>query len=341
MAGADGRRREPTGAGVIRRRQFLGAGLAGAALAATGCARREPPVPPDRRRSSSRVAVLPASSYEADLTDLLLRGLAAFAPVVHGRRVVLKPNYVEFDPHGAVNTHPRLVDAAVLAFLRLDAAEVIVAEGAGHRRDTEYILEASGLEAVLRERRVRFVDLNLDSVSRVELTARFTSLGRLWLPRTVLGADLLVSMPKLKTHHWAGVTLSMKNLFGIVPGAIYGWPKNVLHQAGIPHSIIDINAALSLPRLAIVDGIVGMEGNGPIQGEPRAAGVVVIGDDFPAVDATCARIMGIDPERVTHLRWAGRFLGNLDESRIEQLAEDPLRLRQEFALPLTFATLRG
>jgi uncharacterized protein (DUF362 family) len=255
--------------------------------------------------------------------------------------VVLKPNYVEFDPRGVINTHPRLVEAAVLAFLRLDAAEVIVGEGAGHRRDTEYILDASGLEAVLRERRVRFVDLNLDHVSEAPLTTRFTALGRLWLPQTVLTADLLVSMPKLKTHHWAGVTLSMKNLFGIVPGAVYGWPKNVLHQAGIPHSIVDINAALTVPRLAIVDGIVGMEGNGPIQGEAREAGVVVIGDDFAAVDATCARIMGVDPGRVTHLRWAGGFLGNVDEARIEQLAEDPLRLRQEFALPPGFATLRG
>jgi uncharacterized protein (DUF362 family) len=337
------------GAVVIRRRDVLKAGIAGAALAGlsgaalsgAACARRDPPSPPDRRAPRSRVAVLPAASYEADLADVLLRGLAFFSPAVRGRRVVLKPNYVEFDPHGVINTHPKLVEAAVLAFLRLDAAEVVVAEGAGHRRDTEYILDASGLEAVLRERRVRFVDLNLDAAVETPLSADLTGLGRLWLPRTVLGADLFVSLPKLKMHHWAGVTLSMKNLFGIVPGAIYGWPKNVLHQVGIPNSIVDINAALSVPRLAIVDGIVGMEGNGPIQGEARAAGVVVIGDDFPAVDATCARVMGVPPERVTHLRWAGGFLGNIEAARIEQLAEDPARFQQEFALPPGFATLRG
>ncbi|MEN8184426.1 MAG: DUF362 domain-containing protein, partial [Myxococcota bacterium] len=288
------------------RRRFMKVGLAGAgALAA--CARGVEP-PADRRRPQSRVAVLPASSYEADLRDLLLRGLAFFAPEVQGRRVVLKPNYVEFDPEGAINTHPRMVEAAVLAFLSLGAAEVVVAEGAGHRRDTAYLLGASGLDAVLRERRVRFVDLNIDRVAEVTLPTSFTPLGRLWLPRTVLDADLFVSLPKLKMHHWAGVTLSMKNLFGIVPGAIYGWPKNVLHQVGIPNSIVDINAALEMPRLAIVDGVVGMEGNGPIQGEPRVAGVVLIGDDFPAVDATGARIMGAEAERVDHLRWAGEFL---------------------------------
>jgi uncharacterized protein (DUF362 family) len=319
----------------MERRAFLKAALAGSAALAA-CGRRRVELPPDRRPARSRVAVLPAASYDSDLTDLLLRGLTFFAPEVRGRRVVLKPNYVEFDPRGAINTHPRVVEAAVLAFLKLGAAEVIVAEGAGHRRDTEYLLGASGLDAVLRERRVRFVDLNLDRVAEVVLPTRFTSLGQLWLPRSVLDADLFVSMPKLKTHHWAGVTLSMKNLFGIVPGAIYGWPKNVLHQAGIAGSIVDINAALEMPRLAIVDGIVGMEGNGPIQGEAKSAGVVVIGDDFPAVDATCACIMGVEPERVDHLRWAGGFLGNVDEERIVQLAESPLQLRQEFALPPGF-----
>ena len=74
-------------------------------------------------------------------------------------------------------------------------------------------------------------------------------------------------MPKLKTHHWAGVTLSLKNFFGCMPGRVYGWPKNVLHVRGIPESILDINAAVR-PHLAIVDGIVGMEGDGPIMGDP-------------------------------------------------------------------------
>jgi uncharacterized protein (DUF362 family) len=321
------------------RRHFLKTGIAGAG-ALVACA-RDMETPEDRRRPRSRVALLPAASYDADLRDLLLRGLAFFSPQVQGRRVVLKPNYVEFDPEGAINTHPRMVEAAVLAFLSLGAGEVVVAEGAGHRRDTEYLLGASGLDAVLRERRVRFVDLNIDRVAEVTLSTSFTPLGQLWLPRTVLDADLFVSMPKLKMHHWAGVTLSMKNLFGIVPGAVYGWPKNVLHQVGIPNSIVDINAALEMPRLAIVDGIVGMEGNGPIQGEPRVAGVVLVGDDFPAVDATGARIMGAEPDRIAHLQWAGQFLGNVAEERIVQLAEDPDRFRQEFTLPPGFATLRG
>jgi hypothetical protein len=107
---------------------------------------------------------------------------------------------------------------------------------------------------------------------------QFSRIKKLYLPNSALRTDLLVSMAKMKTHHWVGATLSMKNLFGVVPGGIYGWPKNVLHWAGIEESIADLHAAF--PRqFAIVDGIVGMEGNGPIQGSPKHAGVLVAGKD--------------------------------------------------------------
>ena len=122
---------------------------------------------------------------------------------------------------------------------------------------------------MLAESKLEFVDLNHDDVESVPNALGFTSLAELMLPVTLRRADLIVSMPKLKTHHWAGVTLSMKNLFGVMPGVCYGWPKNVLHHAGIPESILDI-AATVRPHLAIVDGIIGMEGDGPIMGTRQA-----------------------------------------------------------------------
>ena len=116
-----------------------------------------------------------------------------------------------------------------------------------------------------------FTDLNLDEITHVDPgAASIEAAVAVSAPIRVLGCDLLVSMPKMKTHHWAGATLSMKNLFGMVPGGVYGWPKNVLHWAGIDECIADLHALF--PRtFAIVDGIVGMEGNGPIQGT-RARG---------------------------------------------------------------------
>jgi uncharacterized protein (DUF362 family) len=255
--------------------------------------------------------------------------------------VLLKPNLVEFDPHGVINTHPALIAATIEAMRSLGAREVIVGEGSGHRRDNEYLLDASGLAYALKDTGARFVDLNHDAVRRVPLRSSYTRLPELYLSRTLLDADLLVSMPKLKTHHWAGVTLSMKNLFGIIPGALYGWPKNVLHWNGIPHSILDINAALVIPRFNIVDGIVGMEGDGPIRGEAKQSGVLVFGGDCVAVDATAARLMSIEPDRIAYLAEAGKFLGNVREEAVEQIGERVSAFRQDYRVLDSYASLKA
>src|SRR5207244_1631163 len=245
------------------------------------------------------------------------RGIKLFQLDLKGKVIVLKPNLVEFDPNGVINTNPLVVEAAVDAFKSLGARDVIVAEGPGHRRDNEYLLQASGLYDVVREHRIRYVDLNSDDVRPTRLRSRFTNLQQLYLPETLYNADLLVSMPKLKTHHWAGVTLSLKNMFGLVPGSVYGWPKNVLHWAGIDECIADLHAAF--PRhFAIVDGVVGMEGNGPIQGKPKPVGVLVAGKDLAAVDATCCRIMKIKPTAIRYLLLAAGPR-QLDEANILQI----------------------
>jgi uncharacterized protein (DUF362 family) len=318
----------------LDRRALLKAALGTLAVPAwAACGRERDPWSREAyaRPERSPVAVLRAESYDGPLADLVRRGLELFDLELGGRRVVLKPNFVEFDPDGAVNTHPALIAATIDAFRVLGAREVIVAEGPGHRRDTEHLVAASGLLDALRDTRTRYVNLNADHVRKVPTRSHYSSLGALYLPETVLGADLLVSMPKLKTHHWTGVTLSMKNLFGIMPGAIYGWPKNVLHFAGIPESILDINAALPVPRFNIVDGIIGMEGNGPIDGASRRSGLLVLGADPVAVDVTATRLMGLDPTGVGYLREAARFLGNSSPAAIEQRGEPLQPLAQPFA----------
>jgi hypothetical protein len=100
------------------------------------------------------------------------------------------------------------------------------------------------------------VDLTQDDLETVPLKAWFTGVRNLMLPRALGDADLVISMPKLETHHWAGMTCGMKNLFRVVPGAVYGWPKNFLHVHGIPESILDLTAGIR-PGLTIVDAVVG------------------------------------------------------------------------------------
>ncbi|MGH9593094.1 MAG: DUF362 domain-containing protein, partial [Bryobacteraceae bacterium] len=122
-------------------------------------------------------------------------------------------------------------------------------------------------------------------------------------------------------------------------GSVYGWPKNELHIVGIPQSIVELTRIFRR-SFAIVDGVVGMEGNGPIQGTPKSVGVLVMGSDLPAVDATCCRIMGIDPAKVEYLAMASNNLGNTEEARIEQRGEQIRAVRTNFNLIQQFHQIR-
>jgi len=295
---------------------------------------------PSFQRPASRVIIRRASSYQQDLEAIILESLGQFQMQVRGKTVLLKPNLVGFDPLGIMNTHPAVIAATRESFLRLGASEVFIGDGPAMDRDTEAILQSVKLREFTGPLGSIFRDLNLDDVARVPLATRASRLKELFLPKTVLGVDLLVSVAKLKTHHWAGVTLSLKNMFGVVPGACYGWPKNVLHWAGIDNSILDINAVVR-PDFAIIDGIVGMEGNGPIQGTRKAAGVLIFGDDPVAVDATACRVMGLLPQKVPHLARAGTLLGNLEVTKIRELGEKLESVRTSFSVLEEFRQLQG
>jgi len=131
------------------------------------------------------------------------------------------------------------------------------------------------------------------------------------------------------------LTLSMKNMFGVVPGSRYGWPKNILHWKGIQESILDLYATAPV-RFVIADGILAMEGNGPLNGTPRPLGKIVLADDPVAADATCARLMGFEPDRIVHIHEGSRFLGNAAPSLIDQGGEtvtvpaEPFQVVPEF-----------
>jgi uncharacterized protein (DUF362 family) len=309
----------------LNRREFM-ANAAGSVTWA-GCSRTIARKPLAQRERL--VSILRQTTYGQDLYGELRRLLAAHHLNIRGKRVLLKPNLVEFEPDAPIHTHPLLVHAALEAFRAL-GAEARIAEGPGHRRNTLDLAEAAGyLETIPRFEEL-FTDLNLDRVAEVRLASKHSRLRSIYLAETALACDLLVSLPKMKTHHWVGATLSMKNLFGTVSGGVYGWPKNILHWAGIPECIADLYQAL--PRhFAIVDGIVGMQGNGPIQGTAKQAGVVVAGGDLAAVDATCCRIMSIDPRRIEYLRLAvgdvAEFLGS-----VRQVGETVERVRTRFEL---------
>jgi uncharacterized protein (DUF362 family) len=289
-----------------------------------------------RKQGRSAVAIVPVSSYEEDIFAIVKDHLKGFAvPDLKGQTVVLKPNMVEFRQGKPVTTNPAMLKAAILLVQDWGAKNVIVAEGPGHMRDTEFLLEATGLGAMCKAMGVRFVDLNLDDIEKFDNADGFTGLKDFYLPKTIAHADAVISMPKLKTHHWVGVTCSMKNLFGTVPGRKYGWPKNLLHIKGIPHSIIDLQHLIK-PRFAIVDAITTMEGDGPINGVAKHLGYVILGKDLAAVDATCIRMMKLNPHDFPYISLAGKVVGNIEEDMIDISGPVPTAIATAYKMPITF-----
>jgi uncharacterized protein (DUF362 family) len=281
------------------------------------------PVVRDLLRPHAGVFIARHQRYDGPLERTISDGLVAAGidpRAMVGKRVLLKPNLVEPNrriPH--MTTHPAMIIAAAEVFRRW-GAEVRVGEGPGHMRDTEMALIESGVQEELDSANLTFADLNYEEVAWIPNGGRSSKLDGFFFPRSVVEADLLVSMPKLKTHHWVGFTAALKNLYGVIPGIKYGWPKNVLHLAGIPQTVFDINA--SLPKtVAIVDGITCMEGDGPILGSAKEMGLVVVGTSPTAVDATIARIMGLDPAAVSYLQLAAGTLGPIGSRQIDQLGE--------------------
>jgi len=312
--------------------------MGGVALASIACAGAV------RWTTAPRANVFVARNqkYSENLAKTIREGFLAcgiHTAMFCNKRVLLKPNLVE--PSRQIpymTTHPAVIVAAAEVFADW-GAHVTVGEAPGHVRDTEMVLAESGVDVALKEAGFSFADLNYEQVEWRSNQGGFSPLQGIFLPQSVAEADFVVSLPKMKTHHWVGVTCSMKNLYGVLPGSKYGWPKNVLHHNGIPQTVVDINA--TVPRtLTIVDGIDCMEGDGPILGSLKRMGLLVIGENLPAVDATVSRIMGLAPERVSYLQIAADRLGPIDNRRIQQQGDRWQTARDPFAI-LDKPHLRG
>ncbi len=312
---------------LFNRRTWLIGGCVVSALVGAGLVRQW-------RRAREAVFIAKGQSYDGELARTIRDGLVACGLVpssVQGKRVLLKPNLIEptrDTPH--MTTHPAIVMAAADVF-RGWGATIAVGEAPGHVRDTEFALVESGLGEALDSLGFPFMDLNYEDVAWTVNRGRQSKLAGFYFPRSVVEADIIVSLPKMKTHHWVGVTASMKNLYGTIPGCKYGWPKNVLHYNGIPETVYDINA--SLPRtLAIVDAIDCMEGDGPIMGTLKHMGLVIVGTCPTAVDATVCRLMQVNPLAVPYLSLAADRLSPVDDRQIEQRGEAWEPLAQPFMI---------
>jgi uncharacterized protein (DUF362 family) len=273
------------------------------------------------------------SSYDEDLLAAL-RGLWNISemPVMNGKNILVKPNMLDVIEENTATTHPKIVGAVLDLLEELGAISIVVGDGSAFRRDTFSVAKSCGLANELEKRGISFIDLNYDELIPVKVRDGWIrNTDTLWLPRHVVEADYIVSVPKLKAHHWAGVTLSLKNLLGVIPGSRYGWAKNIIHMNGINATILGVYQSLP-PVISIVDGIVGMEGNGPLFGKPVAHGLLAIGRDPLSVDITCAQLMGFSIDSIPHLNGAA-IAGIGQAFKIETRGVSPGRLQRHYEPP--------
>ena len=258
----------------------------------------------------------------------LLGGL----PLSGGERVVIKPNLCNTkNPDGMVTTDFRVIEA-VIGLVRERTDRIVVVESDNISDTADARAEKSGLLELLDGLGVEFLNLSGDECEVHEVAGK-----KLRLPRTALEADCFINLPKIKTEGHVGVTLSIKNLFGLPARR----KKSQLHTR--LNEILPYLTKVVRNDLVVVDGIVAMEGNGPIIGTPRELGIIVAGTNPVSTDAVCSRIMGYDPLKVKYLANAHEMgLGEIDLDKIEVLGEDWRKLASEFERPYSLkATLKS
>jgi uncharacterized protein (DUF362 family) len=237
-----------------------------------------------------------------------------------GSRVLVKPNLraagYESCRDGSI-TRPALVKGLAMLLLNM-GFDVVVGEGSSSRIITERALERTGMKE-LEGDGVIVLNLNLEERRRVEV--RGSKLGWISIPKAVLDCDCIISLPVMKTHYMTTLSLSLKNMMGVMVET----EANRMHVYGVHQSIADINTVVK-PDLAIIDGTWAMDGFGPVYGDAKYPSLLIGGDDPLAVDVAGARVMGIDPRRVKHLLLAGmRGIGDFNPEIIGEY--QPLQFR--------------
>jgi len=237
-------------------------------------------------------------------------------------RVLVKVNFIcDKTWDSGATTDPIVVEAIIKRVADL-GLEVCVVESDATMTNADKAYVKSGMKEMCERNGVEFVNLR-HVKDRVKLVVpNGEALKTVTVPRLVV-ESAVVSAAKLKTHMATTVTLGLKNMFGLLPDKF----KGKFHAMGISNVVVDVNAAVK-PVLTVVDGFVGMEGHGPVDGDPVRMDLIVAGRDVVAVDATCCRVMGFDPHKIKHVRRAfERGLGEVDDVEVVgERVEDVMRV---------------
>jgi uncharacterized protein (DUF362 family)/Pyruvate/2-oxoacid:ferredoxin oxidoreductase delta subunit len=274
-----------------------------------------------------RVMIHPAT-YE-NCREAVNRAFELFPKDIAGKKIVIKPNVLRTSrAEEHIVTNPALLQAVIEKVEEMSPSEIVVGDNPGlfNYGDNENSFMITGLMAAAKGyyknlgNALQHLPFNPDFMPEVGVS------------KEILDADIIISLPKFKTHGLTVMTGAIKNSYGILPGA----QKARLHQiAGTPerfHEVIVEVFRLRVPDLFIMDAVVGMEGNGPASPELREIGLILASDNAVALDGVVARMMGVDPGRLRFLQKAKTMgLGDFSSEMVKIVGE--MRILPDFKLP--------
>jgi uncharacterized protein (DUF362 family) len=228
-------------------------------------------------------------------------------------KVLIKVNFITEKTWDTGATTDPIVVEAIIKKLEALPVKVYVVESDATITSADKAFEATGMKEMCRRNGVEWLNLRYVKDTVKLAIPNGEALKSITVPRLVT-ESAVISAAKLKTHVNTGVTLGMKNMFGLLPDKF----KGKFHMKGISKVVVDINTVLR-PALTVIDGFVGMEGQGPTDGTPVQMDLIIVGTDVVATDATACRVMGINPYEIKHIRKA--FEKGLGKSEAQVVGE--------------------
>ena len=292
-----------------------------------------------REEKRTKVAVLPCNSYSLpEVKKILFEGLHLIGDwsklIRRGNRVLLKPNLLSPRvPEEGVTTHPAVVEATVQLVKDCGAKVFLGDSPGGLGTDLEKLWTITGMENISKQYAVPLINFEKE-----KLVSRSLGRQKIYIPEIVVEAEVMISLPKLKTHHLTVLTGAVKNMFGVIPGV----GKVMLHR-DFPHPeefsrvLVEIYKMVK-PHLTIMDAVWAMEGQGPSNGDIKKMNFLLIGEDGVAVDAIASSLVGIDPLKVPTTYFAkeqGVGESNLGNIEIKGLELSEARV-ESFRLPFSY-----
>jgi uncharacterized protein (DUF362 family) len=331
----------------LSRRDFLGIGFAGFTGLAAGGVEKNPVVSVVKIKNAN---VQAAVEYAMDL-------LGGIESVTRGKaRIMLKPNLVFPSPSATTN---REVISALAKLMKSAHKEVTIGEGSAaaegfnaqgkevfRTRDGDllsrmqnHIFDRLGYTELGKTLRIPLINLHSGEMTKVRVPGGFV-FDEVTIHRSLTEIDLLCSVPIMKTHALAQVTLGMKNLVGVFPGTVYCSVRACMHDlaskvepSGTAASVVDMVRANKL-GLVVVDASTAMEGQGPSEGTPVKMGLIIAGTNPLATDMVSANLMGFEPEEIPTFAWANRAgMKPARLAEIEVRGEKLESVRRKFVRP--------